>query len=167
MTDAAPAVFCRPSNSLALPRPSANRHGSIPRPNVGHIVSLNAVCPAQVAVMDVRLLGGLGRDRRPHACSGGARRLRCCRTAGYGRHRLRAVLGRGQPPRAQSGVPAQGCGGRRRLDQCGDLRIVGETRRRAPCTRPQRCRHAPKSQACFRLGIWVVVAACGRSIAYF
>src|SRR5262245_9455861 len=68
MTDAAPAIFValEQSGFAAAIRQSLWLY---PAANVGHIVSLTFFAGA-VAVMDIRLLGGLGRPR-PHACSHG------------------------------------------------------------------------------------------------
>ena len=94
MTDAAPAIFValEQSGFAAAIRQSLWLY---PAANVGHIVSLTFFAGA-VAVMDVRLLWRAGGDLARMPARTGTQLCRC-RAGGHGGHRLRAVLGRGEP----------------------------------------------------------------------
>ena len=163
MTDAAPAVFValEQSGFAAAIRQSPWLY---PAANVGHIVSLTLFAGA-VAVMDVRLLGGL-------AATAPARLL--------GRARAFAVV-------ALLGMAVTGCVlfsaeashvamnpvfqlkaaliaaglANMAIYEFGAKRMVEGL---APgATMPSRARTA----GWLSLGVWVAVAVCGRSIAYF
>jgi hypothetical protein len=163
MTDAAPAVFValEQSGFAAAIRQSPWLY---PAANVGHIVSLTLFAGA-VAVMDVRLLGGL-------AATAPARLL--------GRARAFAVV-------ALLGMAVTGCvlfsaeASHLVLNPAFQLKVVVAAaglinvaiyelwgrrvvERLAPgAAMPARAKIA----GMLSLGIWVVVAVCGRSIAYF
>src|SRR6266478_1237065 len=140
MTDAAPAVFValEQSGFAAAIRQSPWLY---PAANVGHIVSLTLFAGA-VAVMDVRLLGGL-------AATG------CVLFSAEASH---LVLN----PAFQLKVVVAAAG----LINVAIYELWGRrvVERLAPgATMPRRAKIA----GMLSLGIWVVVAACGRSIAYF
>src|SRR5437660_799418 len=161
MTDAAPAVFValEQSGFAAAIRQSPWLY---PAANVGHIVSLTLLAGA-VAVMDVRLLGGLAATARL-----------------LGRARAFAVV-------ALLGMAVTGCvlfsaeASHLVLNPAFQLKVVVAAaglinvaiyelwgrrvvERLAPgAAMPARAKIA----GMLSLGIWVVVAACGRSIAYF
>ena len=163
MTDAAPAIFValEQSGFAAAIRQSPWLY---PAANVGHIVSLTLFAGA-VAVMDVRLLGGL-------AATAPARLL--------GRARAFAVV-------ALLGMAVTGCvlfsaeASHLVLNPAFQLKVVvaaaglinvaiyefwakRTVERLVPgATMPARAKVA----GVLSLGIWVAVAACGRSIAYF
>jgi hypothetical protein len=163
MTDAAPAIFValEQSGFAAAIRQSPWLY---PAANVGHIVSLTFFAGA-VAIMDVRLLGGL-------AATAPARLL--ARARGF------AVV-------ALLGMVVTGCvlfsaeASHLALNPVFQLKAVVAAaglinvaiyelwgrhvvERLAPgATMPARAKIA----GMLSLGIWVVVAACGRSIAYF
>ena len=80
-----------------LPRASGSRSWLYPAANVGHIVSLTFLAGA-LAVMDVRLLGGFAATE-PAPMLARARLFARRSIGGNGDHRLRAVRGRGEPPR--------------------------------------------------------------------
>jgi len=163
MTDAAPAIFValEQSGFAAAIRQSPWLY---PAANIGHIVSLTFFAGA-VAIMDVRLLGGL-------AATAPARLL--ARARGF------AVV-------ALLGMAVTGCvlfsaeASHLALNPVFQLKVVVAAagvinvaiyelwarrvvERLAPgAAMPARAKVA----GMLSLGIWVVVAACGRSIAYF
>ena len=163
MTDAAPAVFValEQSGFAAAIRQSPWLY---PAANVGHIVSLTLFAGA-VAVMDVRLLGGL-------AATAPARLL--------GRARAFAVV-------ALLGMAVTGCvlfsaeASHLVLNPAFQLKVVVAAaglinvaiyelwgRRVVEGLAPGAAMPArAKIAGMLSLGIWVVVAVCGRSIAYF
>ena len=84
-----------------------------PFANVGHIVAL--VCFAgAIAVMDLRPDRRASRRPRRAKIIGRARRVAIAALLRAGRHRLPAVLGRGEPRHPQPGVPDQDGAGRGR-----------------------------------------------------
>ena len=95
----------RSNSSASLPL-SASRPGFIRRPMSG-TSSRSCSSSAPVAVMDVRLLGGLARSTAPGPPRSWARGFAVARgwMAVTG---SRAVLGRGEPSRRQPGVPIEG-----------------------------------------------------------
>ena len=142
MTDAAPAIFValEQSGFAAAIRQSPWLY---PAANVGHIIS-SFVC---------RRHSGDGRPvarRSVGDCSGSFARagaqLRVGCVGGHGSNGQHFVLGRGKPSRAQPGVPVEGRSVRRRPDQCGDLRVLGQAHGRARCSR--------RSHARTRQGDW-------------
>jgi len=163
MTDAAPVVFValEQSGFAAAIRQSPWLY---PAANVGHIVSLTLFAGA-VAVMDVRLLGGL-------AATAPARLL--------GRARAFAVV-------ALLGMAVTGCvlfsaeASHLVLNPAFQLKVVVAAaglinvaiyelwgRRVVEGLAPGAAMPArAKIAGMLSLEIWVVVAACGRSIAYF
>ena len=163
MTDAAPAVFValEQSGFAAAIRQSPWLY---PAANVGHIVSLTLFAGA-VAVMDVRLLGGL-------AATAPARLL--------ARGRAFAVV-------ALLGMAISGCvlfsaeASHLALNPAFQLKVVVAAaglinvaiyefwgRRVVECLAPGAAMPArAKLAGMLSIGIWIVVAACGRSIAYF
>ena len=163
MTDAAPAVFValEQSGFAAAIRQSPWLY---PAANVGHIISLTLFAGA-VAVMDVRLLGGL-------AATAPARLL--------ARARAFAVI-------ALLGMAITGCvlfsaeASHLALNPAFQLKVVVAAaglinvaiyelwgRRVVECLAPGAAMPArAKLAGMLSIGIWIVVAACGRSIAYF
>jgi len=163
MTDAAPAVFValEQSGFAAAIRQSPWLY---PAANVGHIVSLTLFAGA-VAVMDVRLLGGL-------AATAPARLL--------ARGRAFAVV-------ALLGMAISGCvlfsaeASHLAHNPAFQLKVVVAAaglinvviyelwgRRVVECLAPGAAMPArAKLAGMLSIGIWIVVAACGRSIAYF
>jgi len=163
MTDAAPAVFValEQSGFAAAIRQSPWLY---PAANVGHIISLTLFAGA-VAVMDVRLLGGL-------AATAPARLL--------ARARAFAVI-------ALLGMAITGCvlfsaeASHLALNPAFQLKVMVAAaglinvaiyelwgRRGVECLAPGATMPArAKIAGMLSIGIWIVVAACGRSIAYF
>jgi len=163
MTDAAPAIFVALEQS-AFAAAIRQSPWLYPAANIGHIVSLTFFAGA-VAIMDVRLLGGL-------AATAPARLL--ARARGF------AVV-------ALLGMVVTGCvlfsaeASHLALNPVFQLKVVVAAagvinvaiyelwarrvvERLAPgAAMPARAKVA----GMLSLGIWVVVAACGRSIAYF
>jgi hypothetical protein len=163
MTDAAPAIFValEQSGFAATVRQSPWLY---PTANVGHVVSLIFFAGA-IAVMDVRLLGGLGATA-PGALLARARNFAIAALAGMvvtgftlfsaeASHlvlnpvfQLKAVL----IAAGLINVAVFEFGAKRAVE---DLAPGQSMPRRA------------KIAGMLSLGIWVFVAACGRSIAYF
>jgi hypothetical protein len=163
MTDAAPAVFVALEQS-AFAAAIRQSPWLYPAANIGHIVSLTFFASA-VAIMDVRLLGGL-------AATAPARLL--ARARGF------AVV-------ALLGMVVTGCvlfsaeASHLALNPVFQLKAVVVAaglinvaiyelwaRRVVEHLIPGAAMPArAKIAGMLSLGIWVVVAACGRSIAYF
>jgi hypothetical protein len=101
MTEVAPALFValEQSGFAASIRQSTWLY---PAANIGHIVSLTFFAGA-IAVMDVRLLGGLAATApaRLRACAPARASAQLCprRARGHGYDRRCAVLCRGEPSR--------------------------------------------------------------------
>jgi hypothetical protein len=163
MTDAAPAVFValEQSGFAAAIRQSPWLY---PAANVGHIVSLTLLAGA-VAVMDVRLLGGLAATA-PAGVLGRARAFAVVALLGmavtgcvlFSAEASHLVLN----PAFQLKVVVAAAG----LINVAIYELWGRrvVERLAPgAAMPARAKIA----GMLSLGIWVVVAACGRSIAYF
>src|SRR5262249_18830116 len=163
MTDAAPAIFVtlEQSGFAAAIRQSLWIY---PAANVGHIVSLTLFAGA-LAVMDVRLLGGLAATS-PAFLLARARSVAVAALAGM------AVTGGGLFSAEASHLVLNPAFQLKGVLVAAGLIHVGvyevwcqrAGERLAPgASMPARAKVAGG----LSLGIWVAVAACGRSIAYF
>jgi hypothetical protein len=163
MTDAAPAIFValEQSGFAAAIRQSPWLY---PAANIGHIVSLTFFAGA-IAVMDVRLLGGLAAAA-PARLIGRARSFAVAALVGmavtgcvlFSAEASHLVLN----PAFQLKVALAAAG----LINVATYELWGRrvVERLAPgAAMPARAKIA----GMLSIGIWVVVAACGRSIAYF
>jgi hypothetical protein len=163
MTDAASAIFValEQSGFAAAIRQSPWLY---PAANIGHIVSLTFFAGA-IAVMDVRLLGGLAAAA-PARLIGRARSFAVAALVGmavtgcvlFSAEASHLVLN----PAFQLKVALAAAG----LINVAIYELWGRrvVERLAPgAAMPARAKIA----GMLSIGIWVVVAACGRSIAYF
>jgi hypothetical protein len=164
MTDAAPAVFValEQSGFAAAIRQSLWLY---PAANIGHIVSLTFFAGA-VAVMDVRSPAWrVGGDLARMLARASAQLCRC-RTGGYGAHRLRAFSAEASHLALNPAFQLKAT-----LVAAGLINVAiyevwakRAVERLAPgASMPARAKVA----GVLSLGIWIAVAACGRSIAYF
>jgi hypothetical protein len=160
MTEGAPALFValEQSGFAASIRQSTWLY---PAANIGHIVSLTFFAGA-IAVMDVRLLGGLAATAPARASA----QLCPRRARGHGNDRRCAVLGRASHLAVNRAFQLKAV-----LVAAGLANIaIYEFWARRAVERLQPGAPMPpgaKIAGACSLGIWVAVAACGRSIAYF
>ena len=135
-----------------------------PAANVGHIVSLIFFAGA-IAVMDVRLLGGFAATA-PARLLARARNFAFAALAGMAMTGFVLFSAEASHLAVNRVFQLKVVLIARRSRQYRRLRALGETCSRAPSTRAPMPARA-KIAGMLSLGIWVAVAACGRSIAYF
>jgi hypothetical protein len=163
MTEAAPAIFVALEQS-AFAAAIRQSRWLYPAANVGHIISL-IFFVAAVAVMDVRLLGGLA-GTAPGRVLAQARRFAVAALAGmavtgfmlFSAEASHLVLN--SVFQLKAALVAAGLANIAIYEFWAKASVQGL----APGTpMPPRAKVA----GALSLGIWVGVAACGRSIAYF
>jgi hypothetical protein len=163
MTDAAPAIFIalEQSGFAATIRQSIWLY---PVANIGHIVFLTAFF-GSIAVMDVRLLGGLSATA-PGRLIGRVRGFAIAAFAGMavtGSMLFAAEashLAMNPAFRVKAALVAAGL---------ANIAIYEFGARRAVEALPPGAAMPPRARiaGALSLGLWAAVAACGRSIAYF
>jgi len=163
MSDQAPAIFIALEQS-ALAAAIRQSPWLYPAANIGHIVSLVLFAGA-TAVMDVALLGGFGATAPGHLI-GRARRFAIAALIGivatgfmlFSADASHVVLNPIFQLKASlivaglANIAVYEFGAKRAVEGLGSGAAI-----------PSRAKLA----GAFSLGIWVAVAACGRSIAYF
>jgi hypothetical protein len=163
MTDAAPAIFVALEQS-GFGAAIRQSRWLYPAANIGHIISLVFFAGA-VAVMDIRLLGGLAATNPPQVLAR-ARGVAIAALAGmavtgfmlFAAEASHLVL---NPVfQLKAALVAAGLLNVAIYELCARRAVEGL----APgAAMPPRAKLA----GLLSLGIWVAVAACGRSIAYF